>query len=130
MLHTNCKQARENIRAYIKDHFDPSGYELEKVPDTFSGIARCILETFADEKRYSTQYYLRYSISDQAAFMDWCQGLPSILDTCYYYNRSAVDDLAKILEETPEEASRYTEAQAENLLTRLIFRELMRGAGK
>lgn len=130
MLHTNCKKARENIRAYITDNFDPSGYELEKIPETFPEIAACILETFADEKRYSTQYYLRYSIGDQAAFIDWCQGLPSILDTCYYYNRSAVADLAVILEETPEEASKYNEAQAENLLTRLIFRELMRGAGK
>lgn len=130
MLHTNCKKARENIRAYITDHFDPSGYELEKTPETFPEIAVCILETFADEKRYSTQYYLRYSITDQAAFTDWCQGLPSILDTCYYYNRSAVADLAAVLEETPEEASKYTETQAENLLTRLIFRELMRGAGK
>lgn len=130
MLHTNCKKARENIRAYITDHFDPSGYDLEKTPETFPEIAAFILETFADEKRYSTQYYLRYSISDQAAFADWCQGLPSILDTCYYYNRSAVLDLGLILEETPEEMSRYTEQQAENLLTRLIFRELMRGVGK
>lgn len=53
--------------------------------------------------------------------------MPSILDTCYYYNRSAVDDLGAILEETAEEKARYSEAQAETLLTSLIYRELVRG---
>ena len=57
-------------------------------------------------------------------FVDWCQGLPSALDTLYYYNRSAVDDLAAILEETEEEKAKYTEAQAEEILSRLIYREL------
>ena len=53
--------------------------------------------------------------------------MPSILDTCYYYNRSAVYDLGAILEETAEEKARYNEAQAETLLTSLIYRELVRG---
>ena len=53
--------------------------------------------------------------------------MPSVLDTCYYYNRSAVVDLGKILDETPEEMSRFTESQAEKLLTDLIYKELVRG---
>lgn len=53
-----------------------------------------------------------------------------ILDTCYYYNRSAVDDLGAILEETEEEKARFTEQEAEQLLTDLIYRELTKGAAR
>lgn len=130
MLRTNSKKARENIRGYILEHFDPSGYDVNQQPETFEEAAQIILETFADEKRYSTAYYLRYTWSDQKVFADWCAGLPSILDTCYYYNRSAVADLGAILEESPEEMSRYSESDAEKRLTHLIFRELMGGVGK
>ena len=66
-------------------------------------------------------------MNEQERFTDWAQGLPSILDTCYYYNRSAVDDLGAILEETAEEKARYSEQNAEQLLTALIYRELVRG---
>ena len=69
--------------------------------------------------RYNTQ---------QEAFKNWCSGLPSVLDTCYYYNRSAVEDVKNILEETDAEANKYTEQQAEELLTSLIYRELMRAS--
>lgn len=55
---------------------------------------------------------------------------PPVLDTCYYYNRSAVADLGNILEETPAEMERYTESGAETLLTNLIYRELKKGAAK
>ena len=65
-----------------------------------------------------------------AAFTDWCQGLPSVLDTCYYYNRSAVEDLGAILEETAEEKARFSEPEAERRLTWLIYRELSKGAAK
>lgn len=127
MLRTNAKKARENIRRYIMDNFTPESY-TETPPESWPEIARFILETFADEKRYSTRYYGRYMAADWQCFIDWCQGLPSILDTCYYYNRSAVDDLGSILEETEEEKARFTEAQAEERLTILIYNELMRGA--
>lgn len=66
-------------------------------------------------------------MNEQERFTDWAQGLPSILDTCYYYNRSAVDDLGAILEETAEEKARYSEQNAEQLLTALIYKELVRG---
>ena len=36
-------------------------------------------------------------------------GLPSVLDTCYFYNRSAVDDLGAILEETESEKAKRGE---------------------
>ena len=63
-------------------------------------------------------------------FADWCAGLPSILNTCYYYNRSAVDDLGEILEETEEEKEKYTQTEAEKLLTALIYREIKKAVKK
>lgn len=129
MLKTNSKKARENIREYIVNHFDPSNY-TDRAPESWPEIAAFILETFANEKTYSTKYMYRAMLSDEKVFIDWCQGLPSVLDTCYYYNRSAVDDLGAILEESESEKARYSESDAEKLLTHLIFRELMKGAGK
>lgn len=130
MLKTNSKQARENIRAYILEHFDPNGYEVNQAPETFEETAKIILDVFQEEKFYSLEYIQKKGIPMQSVFTEWCQGLPAIIDTCYYYNRSAVTDLAGILEETPEEAARYTESRAEELLTYLIYRELTRGIQK
>lgn len=123
MLKTNSKKAIENIRFYIMENFDCSNYDITKYgfakkPETFPEVARCILAVCKSEKRYQT-YNREFDM-----FKDWCQGLPSLLDTCYYYNRSAMSDLAEILEETPEETERFTEEQAEEKLTYLIYREL------
>ena len=123
MLKGNSKQLRQNIRTYIVNHYDApeAGYDNapEKSAD-FPEIARFLLKTFRAEKMYSKGL-------DRDLFYEWCSGLPSALDTCYYYNRSAVDDLGDILEETTEERSRYTEAQAEERLTLYIYKELCAG---
>lgn len=125
MLRTNSKKAIENIRAYIVKGFDGTNYGIE-TPETFEEVATIIYNTFADE--YLHEYNRRRN--EQEVFVEWCAGLPSIIDTCYYYNRSAVTDLGDILEETEEERNRYTEAQAEETLSRLIYREILRGARK
>ena len=122
MLKTNSKKARENIRLYIVDHFSPEDF-TETPPEDFHGIASMILDNFRFQKWHCIEDY-RYYRTEQAAFIEWCSGLPSIIDTCYYYNRPAANDLAEILEETPEERDRYTEAEAEECLSRLIYREL------
>ena len=120
MLKTTTREARKNIQRYIIEHFNPEGFEYTGSTEDFSAVAAFIRQTFRNEKRYQ-------SGNQQEIFIDWCGGLPSVLDTCYYYNRSAVDDLAAILEQTPEETSRYDESQAEERLTRLIYRELFNG---
>ena len=128
MLKTNSKKAKENVRAYILKHFDPSDYgEWTGNENNFSDVARFIFQTFKTEKRYTV--YIGKGSSPNfepsfAGFIDWCQGLPSVLNTCYFYNRSAVADLAVILEETEEETKRYAESDAEKLLTLLIWREI------
>ena len=129
MLRTNSKKAVENIRAYIVDNFTPEGY-TDKPPQKFPEIAAFILDTFRSEKYWCPQDVRYYHGSEAAAFADWCAGLPSVLDTLYFYNRSAVDDLGAILEETEQEKTRYTEQQAEQLLTSLIYRELQKGERK
>ncbi len=125
MLKTTTKQARENIRAYIVRGFNP--YEaFDGDASAFGDVARFVWRCFMTEKVGSEAQFYRSGMSLQALFEDWAAGLPSVLDTCYYYNRSAVDDLGAILEESEEEKARYTEEQAERMLTYLIFREITR----
>ena len=108
------KQTKENLRIYITNNYDPSNYDLDDCRD-FSCIAKNILETFRSEKRYS----LCYSEFDK--FEDWCQGLPSILDTCYYYIRSAFDDLSYLFPDNEREIKKLPEESAQRLLTRIIY---------
>lgn len=123
MLKTNSKQARENIKNYIVANADFDNYG-EETPEDFPVLAAAILEKFRKEKQYTAHLFQ----NEQALFIDWCSGLPSCLDCCYYYNRSAVDDLGTILEETEEEKERFDESAAEDLLSRLIYRELVKAA--
>lgn len=128
MLRSNSKKALENIRAYILDKFNGDNYGIE-TPDNWKEAAKIIWDTFSKEKLIpEREYNRRKGYSDRRVFEDWAAGLPSILDTCYYYNRSAVDDLAQILEETPEEAAKYSEQDAEKMLTYLLYREITKGA--
>lgn len=127
MLRSNSKKAVENIRAYIVDGFTPEGY-TDNPPQEFFEIAAFILDTFRNEKYHLPEDRRYYHGCEVLAFRDWCAGLPSVFNTCYFYNRSAVDDLGAILEETEQEKARYTEQQAEQLLTDLIYRELLKGA--
>lgn len=127
-MKTINKKARQNVRQYILDHFEPCGYDFTG-PCTFQNVARFILEVHASEKYYSPEYQAAKGFTNEAVFIDWCQGLPSVLDTCYYYNRSAVVDLGNILEQSERERAQYTEEQAERLLTHLIYQELVKGGG-
>ena len=129
MLRTNSKKAAENIRVYIMGNFTPEGY-TDNPPQEFPKIAAFILDIFRSEKYHLPEDCRYYHGCELSAFRDWCSGLPSVFDTCYFYNRSAVDDLGAILEETEQEKARYTEQQAEQLLTSLIYRELQKGERK
>lgn len=129
MLRTNSKKAAENIRAYIVDNFTPENY-TDTPPQDWPEIAAFILDTFRSEKYWCPKDVCYYHGNEAAAFADWCAGLPSALDTLYFYNRSAIDDIGAILEETEQEKARYTEQQAEQLLTSMIYRELQKGERK
>lgn len=122
MLKTNSKKAKENLKVYIMENFDESYFDYDEAPfkdlTDYKNVCTCIFNVMMEEKRYNR------SVNDFETFKDWAQGLPSILDTCYYYNRSAKVDLMKILEETKEEANKFTEQQAEERLTWLLYREI------
>lgn len=122
MLKTNSKQARANIRAYVIECFDDEGYN-ERVTNhnDFKEVACAIWAEAVRDKGCD-------NFVSQSEFEDWAQGLPSILDTCYYYNRSAVDDLGGILEETEGEKAHFNESQAEHYLTYLIYAEIRKVA--
>lgn len=119
-LRTNSKKARENVRTYILNHIDLGSYNIVINTKDFAQAAHGIIDIFREEKSgYLTNY------NDFPIFLDWTQGLPTALDCCYWYNRSAVDDLGAILEETEAEKAKYTEEEAGLLLTKLIYRELI-----
>lgn len=119
MLKSNSKQVKENIRKYIIDNYDIEDYSGGEISNSndFQIVKKQIMDIFTEEvgKRQGVNYN---------SFRYWMQGLPSIIDACYYYNRSAVKDLGDILEESEEERNKYTEEQAEERLTQLIYKEL------
>jgi hypothetical protein len=124
MLKTNSKAAREHIRQYILNNTDFSDYSNFKIcvgidTENFKEVAKALREIFISESRYKDD-----RLTEKGRFIDWCQGLPSSLDTCYYYNRSAVDDLGRILEENETEKGKYSETEAAKMLSTLIYREL------
>ena len=129
MLKTNSKKARENVINYIIDNFTPENY-TDTPPEGWSEIAKFIINTFRSEKYSRPEDYRYYNNNELTAFIDWVQGLPSVLDTCYFYNRSAIDDLGAILEETETEKKKYNETEAEQLLTRLIYKVLIMEVNK
>ena len=129
MLKTTTKKAKENIKKYVIDSSSDYlmydyGYNEKEVKENIYSI---IKECFIDEK---VKFDLRYKagrISLQDLFEDYAQGLPlgGLFD---YYLHNAVDTLGDILEESEEERNKYSEEEAEKMLTRLIFREMIKGA--
>ena len=123
MLRSNSKAVVEKIHQYIVDEIDPDYFGLAEAPD-FPETCKLILQACEDEKFYNR---IRSGLD---TFRDWAQGLPTALNTCYYYNVSAVNLLADWLEETESEKEKYSESEAEEMITRLIYRELTKGAAK
>ena len=129
MLRSNSKKAAENISNYImadidylQERAEYRGFTLDA--EDKNAVLAFVYTIFLEEKRGEFNRYRNVNIYN--IFRDWAAGLALGNLFCYYYNRSAVDDLAGILEETPEEKERYTESDAEEMLTRLIFREVTR----
>lgn len=123
MLKMNAKQTKENLRKWINENFDASGYDQEGLNKKDIEIKLAfIARTCWNEKGFEV---IKNRMTEQEMFFDWCQGLPSIIDTAsYYVNGSAVETLGHILEETEEEKAKYTEEQAENKMTYLLYKEV------
>lgn len=119
MLKTNCKQAINNIRQYIIDNY--TGETAIRENSDFSVYAWHIYDEF-----WTTYVHPANTKPYQEQFICWLSGLPSTIDAGFWYNRSAIKDLGDILEETDEERSRFTDSQAEEMLSKLIYREIMK----
>ena len=132
MLKTNSKDVREKIRVYILWQTRDSLIDDYHIPysevSTFSKLAKKILQIWQEETKYD--YRVRKYGYTFDVFERWAQGLALNQLFIYYYNTSAVYLLRLILEETEAEASKFTERQAEQLLTKLIYRELINDAQK
>lgn len=136
MLKSNSKKAIENIKEYVCNNVNFNTetvnekyyyvMELEKRHenganiDMFSVYAHALYNIMYDEIIAGS----KVTRSFQESFIYWCKGLPSCFDTGYYYNRSAVDDLGDILEQTAAQRHKYSESEAEEKLSLLIFREI------
>lgn len=111
------------MRRYIVDW--DADYLVERAGETIEdtdALLAYAYDIFCDEYKYRIED--NYGNPCFVIFEDWARGLALGGLFCYYYNRSAVDDLGAILEETEEEKAKYTEMQAEEMLTRLIYREM------
>lgn len=120
MLKTNSKKAKENIRAYIMDSWNIEEGEEAR---TWEETKEDIMNSFIFQA-YRSEYERRQN--RQEAFINWLCGLPRCLGD--YVLNKGISTLAEILEETPEEAGKYTEDEAENKLGYLIYREVINNA--
>lgn len=118
MLKTNSRQARENLKAYIMNGWNINEEEQGR---TWAETKADILAEFECDA-WATPWQKRQNRQD--AFINWLGGLPAALGDFFLYR--GVEDLGNILEETEEERSRYTEAEAQTMLARLIYREVTR----
>ena len=123
MFRSNSFKARARLRKYICENVDFSSYpEYANIDVTDFEYVSITLKQIFEVEYLDSRIIYKYRLFD--LFESWCQGLPTCLDTCYYYNRSAVDDLGYILDQTKQERSRFTEEQAARRLTYMIYREL------
>lgn len=94
-------------------------------------ISNIILESFYIQaikntpaaKRAAVDH--RYSVDVYRCFKNWASGLPFILNCDYYYKVSAIDLLGDMLEETDEERNKFSESQAEEMLTLVLYKRLL-----
>ena len=127
-LKTNSKKAKQNIINYIFSDIDYLQERAEEdgiVLDVNSPAAVCsyIWKIFQLEKPHN-DYYFRRGFSIYDTFKEWASGLALGSMVLYFYNVSAVETLGNILEESETERNKYSENQAEDLLTRLIYRAI------
>lgn len=114
MLRTNTREVRNAVRNYVLQN--TRGWESE--PKNFEEAAGLIRRAWNDYKYPA----LRYKTL-QEAFKEFATGLP--LGTFdYYATGDTVKLVGDMLKETDQERSKYSDSEACDLLTSLIFREV------
>lgn len=130
MLRTNSKQARANLMQYIRSDLayleERQAYQVneERKPPRWdlendNHICAFIWEIFKQEKRHEIEQSGLFP-----AFKDWASGL-ALGQLFRYWYEPARPILGAILEETEAEQERFSESEAEEMLTRLLYREIL-----
>lgn len=120
MLRTNCKKAKQNINNYIMDVFNEYTTDCGSYPENAAAtLADAAAVIFTDCKRVLNIKHNNYV--SQADFTKYAAMLPGYVETFY----NAWNALKAILEETDAETARYTNADAEKILTAIVYRELI-----
>ena len=132
-LKTNTKKAINNLWQYLEGFIDAINDEYIAYNPEFNylqpgdkkALATVINAIFEAEKLNNDNLYKAGRISRQDLFTEWAQGLPccGIFDF-WYYNASAIEILGDILEESEDERAAFTEDDAGEKLTYLIYREV------
>lgn len=137
MLRTNSKKAKENIRLWILANYTPEDYANafqtetgEYTLENFPEVATSIMDAFHKEKGFDVR---RHGL--KIAFIDWMQGLPSILGTLSLLGWEVTEILGNWLEETAEEKEAYSKRdedgeKAMKTALHLVFREIQAGLEK
>lgn len=125
MLKTNNKKVKAKIEQYVRqaaEYLVDCRYSQADGADlsNYNELCAVIYDIFKAEKyRYGESFDI---------FTEWAQGLAlNLFD--YYYNVSAVQLVGDILEQTEQERNKYTERQAELLMTKLIYRSIIENKG-
>ena len=117
MLKTNCKRVREAVRAYVVKN--TNGWE--KDPDTFEEAAAIIKRAWDGYKYRGMRQEFKNNIVE--AFKDFASCLPNnVFD--YIAEGDTVKLVGDMLEQTEQERAEYTDSQACDLLTYLIYSEV------
>lgn len=119
MLKTNSKKAQKNLLNYVVSNlseYAADGYNLEVTENN----AYNIIDTMFHEEYYgyTREHFFRFASSLSCG---------NVFD---YFLHDAVNVLGEILEETESEKSRFTETQAENLLTSMIYNNVLKSRNK
>ena len=125
-IRSNSKTARAGVVNYIRKYTEDDLQEAGLQGCSDAVMLQYIREQFTREAVYDNNLR-RCGFNLYQVFKDWAGGLPLGQLFVYLLRRSAVDDLGAILQETDAEKAKYAEDQAEECLTRLIFRAVQEG---
>ena len=132
MLRTNNKKVTEKIKKQILISFKKWTSENEELQpfiyniETFEEAKIIIIKKFILEMLNNENTKKYYNYNTFKAFKDWMEGLITIIDTSYFTKPIAKKIIIELLEETEEEAKRFTEDQAEELITKLYYNVLFK----
>lgn len=135
MLRTNSKKARINTDDYImtiaegieenSKYYLCFDYDTKNIDD----VCKCIwYQYFIPEYVQYNKQFEAGRISLFELFEDWARGLPceGLFDYYNYYNPDPVEIVGDILEETPEERAKFSQDQAADRLTMMIYNRIIK----